>query len=144
MIRTVLICVALAIATPALADGPLKDLLARLGQGELTAGDGPSYRAIVSGSEVLRLEVAGDGRATLTATDKAGKKDSRFFSNRQLDALDAALSESGGPSEAPAVPAACQPDSGIIFETIIEGRYKYAVECGGGPLAKAVQILRGG
>ena len=135
-----IIAAAAVFVTPALAQGQLKDVLARLGQGELTASDGPGYRAIVGG-EVLRLEVAGDGRATLTVTDKTGKKDSRFFSNRQLDALDAALTDA---ALSGATPAGCQPEAGIIVETLIEGRYRYGVECAPGPLAKAVQILRGG
>ena len=143
MIRPLLLCFALLLATPAFAQGPLKAFLTGLGQGELVAGDGPSYRAIVNGAEVLRLDVAGDGRATLTTSDKTGKTDSRFFTNRQLDALDAALGQAGGPSEAPTIAAGCKPETGIIIETIVEGRYKYAVECGGGPLAKAVEILRG-
>jgi hypothetical protein len=143
MIRPLLLCSALLLATPALAASPLKDVLARLGQGELVASDGPSYRAIVGGAEVMRLQVAGDGRATLTMTDKTGKTDSGFFTNRQLDALDAALGEARLNGETMAVPEGCKPETGIIFETLAEGRYRYGVECGGGPLAKAVEILRG-
>jgi hypothetical protein len=140
MIRHALLGAVLLLATPALAQRPLGEVLSRLGQGELTAGDGPSYRAVVGGSEVFSLQVAGDGRATLTATDKTGKKETRFVSNRQLDALDAAL---GAAPFGGAAPAQCKPESGIIFETLIDGRYQSAVECGGGPLAKAVEILRG-
>ena len=140
MIRpAALICAALMAATPALAQAPLKEILTRLGQGELTASDGPSYRAIVGGSEVLRLQVAGDGRATLTA-EKAGKTEIRSISNRQLDALDAALETAGlnGTVET------CKPEAEIVFESIIEGRHAYTVQCDGGALSKAVAILRGG
>ena len=129
---------ALSISAPALAQRPLSAVLSRLGQGELTASDGPSYRAIVGGAEVLRLQVAGDGRATLTA-EKAGKSEVRSLSNRQLDALDAALETAGlnGKVET------CKPDAEIVFESIIDGRYAYTVQCDGGPLSKAVAILRG-
>ena len=106
--------IALLIATPALAQSPVKDRLARAGQAELVAGDGPTYRAVVGSGEVLLLQVAGDGRATLTLTDKSGKAERRSITNQQLDALDAALEASGFNGERPLTPASaetCKPDA---------------------------------
>ena len=134
-----IIAAALSISAPALAQHPLAEVLSRLGQAELTAGDGPSYRAIVAGGAALRPQVAGDGLATMTVPAKAGKKDVRFFSNRHLDALDAALANAPLNGQ----PAGCYPETGVIFETIIDGAYRYGVECAPGPLAKTVRLERG-
>jgi hypothetical protein len=135
---------ALLIAGPALAQSPIRDRLAKAGQGELIAGDGPTYRAIVGDGEVYLLTVAGDGRATLTVTTKAGKSDGRSVSNRQLDALDAALAAAGFNGEAPLMAQGCKAGSEIVFETLIEGRYRYGVQCDTDPLSKAVAVLKGG
>lgn len=143
MKRLILIA-ALLIATPALAQSPIKDRLVRAGQAELIAGDGPSYRAIVGEGEVLLLTVAGDGRATLTITSKAGKSEGRSVSNRTLDALDAALASAGFNGDAPLITQGCKPGAEIVFETLIDGRYRYGVQCDGDPLAKAVAVMRGG
>src|SRR5436190_13908155 len=131
----------LLIVAPATAQSPIKDRLARAGQGELVAGDGPTYRAILSSGEVLLLTVAGDGRATLMVTDKAGKAEPRPFTNRQLDALDEALKQAGFDDAVVTVSQTCKAGE-IIFETIIDGRYRNAVQCEGGPLDRAVALLR--
>jgi hypothetical protein len=141
--RCAIALVVLAVATPALSQSPIRDRLAKLGQSDLVAGDGPTYRAATGAGEVLLLQVAGDGRATLTAQDKTGKADGRAVSNRQLDALDAALADAGFNGERPLMAEGCKPGAEIVFETIIDGRYRYAVQCEGGPLDKALALLRG-
>jgi hypothetical protein len=144
MKRLALIAAALLLATPALAQSPIRDRLAKAGQAELIAGDGPTYRAIVGEGDILLLTVAGDGRATLTITTKAGKSEGKSVSNRTLDNLDAALTAAGFNGEAPLMAQGCKPGGEIVFETLIEGRYRYGVQCDTDPLSKAVAILRGG
>ncbi|HET9161732.1 MAG TPA: hypothetical protein VFN88_14065 [Caulobacteraceae bacterium] len=139
--RTLLIAAALAsLAVPALAQSPIRERLAKAGQGELVAGDGPTYRAITGSGEVLLLQVAGDGRATLRASTKT---DPQSFSNRQLDALDAALAQAGYNADQPLTAQACKSEAQFIFETNIEGRYRYGLGCEGDALSKALAILRG-
>lgn len=132
----------LSIAAPAMAQNPLNERLARFAQPNLIAGDGPSYRAMLGAGQVLLLTVGGDGRATLTVTDK-NKSESRSFTNQQLDALDAALSQAGFNTDPPVVAADCKPEAETVFESIIDGRYRYSVRCNDGPLNKAVAILGG-
>jgi len=141
---TAIALTALLIAAPALAQSPIKDRLSKAGQAELIAGDGPTYRAIVGDGEIYLLTVAGDGRATLTVTSRAGKSEGRSVSNRQLDALDAALGAAGFNGDAPLMAQGCKAGSEIVFETLIEGRYRYGVQCDTDPLARAVAVLKGG
>jgi hypothetical protein len=138
--RPLLIAAALSLtAAPALAQSPIKDRIAKAGQGELVAGDGPTYRAITGRGEVLLLQVAGDGRATLNT----GKGDPRNVSNRQLDALDAALAQAGYNGDKPLAGQGCKSEDQFIFETQIDGHYRYGLGCEGDALAKALAVLRG-
>jgi hypothetical protein len=144
MKRFALIAAALLMASPALAQSPIRDRLTKAGQVELVAGDGPTYRAIVGDGEVILLTVAGDGRATLTITSKAGKTEGKSVSNRTLDNLDAALAQAGFNGDTPLMTQGCRPGAEIVFETLIDGRYRYGVQCDTDPLAKAVTLLRAG
>jgi hypothetical protein len=143
--RPLLIAAALLLtAAPALAQSYVKDRLAKLGQPELVAGDGPTYRVVTPADDVLLLTVAGDGRATLTIKDKAGRADSRSFSNRELDALDAALTDAKFLGDVVVATEDCKTENQILIQTIIDGRYREAVRCNTDPrIDKVVGTLRG-
>lgn len=122
---------------------PLSKLLESQAKDPLDAASGGQSFRLVQGANVIRLDIAGDGRATLNATGKPPAS----FSNAKLEAFLAALeaSQFKTAAKAPALTENCAGDIEISFEALVEDRYRAVAECGD-PLGlkPAMDILRAG
>jgi hypothetical protein len=132
-----------------------RKLLAIFGQEALDAPTGGrTYRAMIGHGPadpnlyLLRLDIAADGRATVTTSFKGQPGQGASFSNAKVEAFDAALAASTFDKSAPSTALAVCKDgqSPVIFEALVEDRYKVVVDgCGLEPgLARALAALTGG
>lgn len=129
-------------------------LLQSRGEAALDAASGgQSYRVIVDdpkagkGLFFARLEIAADGRATLTRSYAGEKPAGTSLRNDKLEAFLAALDASQFKTAAAkaGAAAACKDSFEIVFEALVEDRYRAVVECGDElGLLKAVDLLRAG
>jgi hypothetical protein len=98
------------------------------------------------GLYIVRLDIAADGRATLTSSYPKGQPSIRNLPNDRVDAFLKALEASQLKDAQPAPRSGVCKGDETVFEAIVEDRYRYVVQpCGDeAGLTKAVEILRAG
>jgi hypothetical protein len=136
---------------PACRTQAWKKLLEGRGETELDAPiGGASYRVLAPGPQGLyvgRLDISGDGRATLTESLAGQPPKARNLPSAKLEAFLAAV-EASQFKAAQAAPrsAECTFAHDLVFEALVDEGYKFVVQpCADeAGLAKAVEILRGG
>ncbi|CAN5143949.1 hypothetical protein BH11PSE2_BH11PSE2_10100 [soil metagenome] len=112
---------------------------------------GRSYRALVDGYQVglglyiVRLDIAADGRATVTSSYPKQEPRIRAMPIPQIEAFDAAIAQSQL-AKATASPKTrdCKDGDETVFEALVEDRYRFIVQpCADeAGLNRAIDILR--
>lgn len=130
-------------------------LLAAVDQSVLDApSGGRAFRAIIGhgaddpNAYVVRLDIAADGRATVTTRFRGQPGQGASLSNAKVEVFDAALARSKFDKAEPSDIVHVCNDGGqrTVFEALVDDRYKFAVEeCGDeAGLASALAVLQGG
>lgn len=132
-------------------DAAWAKVLQRLEEGELDSPPGGrAYRFVFKegagepGS--VRLDIAADGRATVTTKSPGQPSRSANLPNSSIEAFDAAVATAGLAAAAPAAAevAPCPGGAPLVFEAMVEDRYRYVAEpCWtGASLRPALDVLR--